>query len=147
MRFRIKLEVLTANIGSGRVRHLDVRCLCTQEAVQAGRFTLKMVGTTQNVSDLTTKYHDEERLDALMRTVGLRYKRGLRHAALVAGESRPAAVNVVLRTQASELDENILRLESWIEVAEGRVAGRSRVQHTSKTLIGCGSDDLLKPTR
>ena len=51
-----KLEVLTdssANlgmhnrIGSGRVRHLDVKWLWTQEAVQSGRFVSeeKCVGT------------------------------------------------------------------------------------------------------
>ena len=49
-----KLEVLTnssANlgmhnrIGSGPVRHLDVRWLWTQEAVQSGRFSLKNVST------------------------------------------------------------------------------------------------------
>ena len=71
-----KLEVLTdrsANfgmhnrIGSGRVRHLDVKWLWTQEAVQSGRFSLKRVSTDRNVSDLTTKYHHhEDRLAVLM---------------------------------------------------------------------------------
>ena len=50
----LKLEVLTDStsnrgmhnrIGSGRVRDLDVKWLWTQEAVQAGRFSLKKVGT------------------------------------------------------------------------------------------------------
>ena len=70
---KLKLDVLTDNtanigmhsrIGSGRVRHLDVRWLWTQEAVQTGRFAVKKVGTTENVSDLTTRYHGEERLEA-----------------------------------------------------------------------------------
>ena len=60
----LKLEVLTdssANlgmhnrIGSERVRHLDVKWLWTQEAVQSGKFSLKKVSTDRNVSDLTTK--------------------------------------------------------------------------------------------
>ena len=81
----LKLEVLTdstANlgmhnrIGSGRVRHLDVKWLWTQEAVQAGRFSLKEVGTHSNVSDLTTKHPDEERLKVLMTLGRLRYTRG-----------------------------------------------------------------------
>ena len=80
-----------------RVRHLDVRWLWAQEAVQARRFTLKKVGTTENVSDLTTSYHDEERLGALMRTGGLRFTRGLQLAASVAtpvvGESQTVAAN------------------------------------------------------
>ena len=51
---------------SGRVRHLDVKWLWTQEAVRAGRISLKKVGTYTKVSDLTTKHHDEERLKVLM---------------------------------------------------------------------------------
>ena len=79
----LKLEVLTDNtanlgmhncIGSGRVRHQDVNW--TQEAVQAGRFSLKKVGTNNTVSDLTTKHHDEERLKVLMTLERLRYTRG-----------------------------------------------------------------------
>ena len=78
----LKLEVVsesTANlgmhnrVGSGRVRHLDVKYLWTQEAVQARRFSLKKVGTYSNVSDLTTKHHDDERLKVLMTLGRLRY--------------------------------------------------------------------------
>ena len=107
-----------SRIGSGRVRHLDVRWLWAQEAVQAGQFTLKKVGTTGKVSDLTTKYHDEERMVALMRIGGLRLTRGLQLAALVAtlvaGESRAVAATEIKGTQATELDDNILRLDRWI---------------------------------
>ena len=46
--------------------HLDVKLLWTQEAVQGGRFSLNKVGTYSNVSDLTTKHHDEERLKVSM---------------------------------------------------------------------------------
>ena len=90
---KLKLEVLTdstanidvhSQIGSGRVRHLDVRWLWAQEAVQAERFSLKKVGTIENVSDLTTKYQDEEKLQALIRMGGLRFTRGLQHAASAA---------------------------------------------------------------
>ena len=47
-------------------RHLDVKWLWIQKAMQAGRFTKKTVGSTENISDLSTKYHDEERLKALL---------------------------------------------------------------------------------
>ena len=103
----LKLEVLTdstANIGvhnrigSGRVRHLDVKWLWPQEAVPAGLFSLKEVGTNSNVSDLTTKHHR------------LRYTRGHRDAVSAANEDRTAAVNAVLRSWSTELDENVLRL-------------------------------------
>ena len=62
----LKLAVLTdstANlgmrnrVGSGQVRHLDVKWLWTQDPVQAGRFSLKKVSTDSNLSDLTTKHH------------------------------------------------------------------------------------------
>ena len=90
---KLKLDVLTdstanigmhSGIGSGRVRHFDVRLLWTREAVQTGRFTLKEVGTTENVSDLAAKYRDDEILEALMRLGGLRFSRGLQHAASAA---------------------------------------------------------------
>ena len=117
-----KLEVLTdssANlgmhnrIGSGRVRHLDVKWLWTQEAVQSGRFSLKKVSTDRNVSDLTTKHHHEDRLAVLMSLGRLRFARGRGDAVLAANEGRTAAVNAVRRTRrarSTELDENVLRL-------------------------------------
>ena len=124
---KFKLEVLTdstANSGmhnlmrSGRVRHLDVRWLWAQEAVQAGRLALKVGGTTENVSDVTTKCHDEERLEASMRMGGLRFTRGLQHAASAAAlsvrESHTIAAYAILRTQQTELDEKVLRLGKWI---------------------------------
>ena len=80
----LKLEVITdstANFDPGRVQHLDVKWLWTQKAVQAGRFSLKKVGTYSNVSDLTTTHHGEERLKVLM-TLG--YTRGHGDAVLTA---------------------------------------------------------------
>ena len=97
----LKLEVLTdstANlgmhnrIGSGRQRHLDVKWLWTREAVRAGRFSLKKVGTYSNVSDLTTKHHDEERLKVLMTLERLRYNRGHGNAVSTANEGKTATV-------------------------------------------------------
>ena len=97
----LKLEVLTdstANqgvhnrIGSGRVRHLDLKWPWTQEVVQAGRFSLKKVST----SDLTTNHHSEERCEFLMTLGRLRYTRGREQADSMAGECQIAAmVNAV----------------------------------------------------
>ena len=140
-------------IGLGRVRHLDVKWLWTQEAVQAGRFSLKKVGTCSNVSDLTTKHHDEERLKVLMTLGRLRKTRGHKDAVLAASEGRTAVVNVVLRSQSTELDENVLRLWGWIssladpggserrELGGGRSAKKSQDQHTSNALVELGSSD------
>ena len=86
----LKLEVLTDStaIGSGRVRILDVKWPWTQETVEVGRFSLKKVGTYSNVSDLTTKHHDEERLKVLMTLERLRYTRGHGDAVLKARQPR-----------------------------------------------------------
>ena len=161
-----KLEVLTdssANlgmhnrIGSGRVRHLDVKWLWTQEAVQSGKFSLKKVSTDSNVSDLTTKHHHEDRLAVLMSLGRLRFARGRGDAVLAANEGRTAAVNAVRRTRrarSTELDENGLRLwvtyRAWQTQADASVNERSVMvawprggqdQHTSDAPVGRGSVD------
>ena len=60
------------------------------------------------MSNLTTKHHDEERLKVLM-TLGR-----LRDAVSTADKGRTAAVNAVRRSQAIELDKNVLKLWSGI---------------------------------
>ena len=94
----LKLEVLTdseANLGmhnrtgSRRVRHLNVKRLWTQEAVHAGRFSLKKVCTCSN---------DEERLRVLMTLGRLRYTRGHGDAVSAANENWTAVVNAELRS-------------------------------------------------
>ena len=132
-----KLEVFTdssANlgmhnrIGSGRVRHLDVKWLWTQEAVQSGRFSLKKVSTDRNVSDSTTKHYQEGRLAVLMSLGRLRFVKGRGDAVFAANEGRTAAVNAVRRTRrarSTELDENVLRLWGDISSLADR-GGRQR---------------------
>ena len=161
-----KLEVLTdssANvgmhnrIGAVRVRHLDVRWLWTQEAVQSGRFSLKKVSTDRNVSDLTMKHHHEDRLAVLISLGRLRFASGRGDAVLAANEGRTAAVNAVRRTRparSTELDENFLRL--WGDISsladpggrerqralrDGRLAERGQDQHTSDAPVGRGFVD------
>ena len=60
--------------------------------MQARRFSLKKVSTDSNVSDLTTKHHDEERRDVLMTLERLRYTRGRGDAVSTATEGQTAAV-------------------------------------------------------
>ena len=78
--------------------------LWTQEAMQAGRFSLKKVDTYSNVSDLTTKHHDEERLMVLMTWERLRYTRGQGDAVSTTNEGQTAAVIAVRRSPPIELD-------------------------------------------
>ena len=77
------------------------------------RFTLKKLGNTENASEKTTNYHNEEKLEAWMRKDGLRFTRGLHHAA-PDDESQTIAANAIVRTQQTDIDENLLRLGSWI---------------------------------
>ena len=154
----VKQEVLTdstANlgmhnrIGSGRVRHLDAKWLWTQEAVQAGRFSCKEVFTHSNVSDLTTKHHDEETLERL------RYTRRHGDAVSTANEGQTAAVNAVRRSKPIELDKNVLNLWSGTssladpggnerrELGDGRLADKCQEQHTSNALFERGSGNML----
>ena len=100
------------------MRHLNVKWLWTQEAVQSGRFFLKKVSTDRNVSDLTTKHHHEDRLAVLMSLGRLRFARGRGGRSLGANEGRTAAVNAVRRTRrarSTELDDNVLRL--WGDIS------------------------------
>ena len=154
----LQLEVLTdstANlgmhnrVGSGRVRHLDVKWLWAQEAVQAGRFSLKKVSTDSNVSDLTTKHHSEERRDVLMTLRRLRYTRGREEAVSMAGEGQIAAmVNAVenetwlkpLVGTFSLTDPGGYELE---KLDDGRWAQRGGEQHASVTLDRRRSGDKL----
>ena len=72
--------------GSGRMRHLDIRHMWTQERLQKGEFLLKAVGTDKNVGDLMTKHLAATRMEELLRRLGvLRCARGLVVASLIAG--------------------------------------------------------------
>ena len=84
------------------VRHLDVKWLWTREAVQAVRFTLNMVGTYSNVTDLTTLGR-------------LRHTRGHGDAVSTANEGQTAVVNAERRPQPIQLDKNVLSL--WIGIS------------------------------
>ena len=124
----LNLEVLadsTANIGmhsrigSGRVRHLDVRWLWMLEAVQSERLSLKKVGIVESVSDLTTKYFGEERLGALNATAGLRLTKGIQLAALVVTPAGRVTQQVAARSvegtaQAIGNDYEVMKVGRWI---------------------------------
>ena len=158
-----RTSACTTELGSGRVRHLDVKWLWTQEAVQYGRFSLKKVSTDRNVSDLTTNHHHEDRLAVLMSLGRLRFARGRGDAVLAANEGRTAAVNAVRRTRrarSTELDENFLKL--WGDISsladpggrerqralrDGRLAERGQDQHTSDAPVGRGSVDSAQEPR
>ena len=85
------------------MRHLDVKWLWTQEAVQSEKFSLKKVSTDRNVSDLTTKHHHDDRLAVLMSLGRLRFAGGRGDAVLAASEGRTAAVTAVRENKESTI--------------------------------------------
>ena len=146
----LKLEVLTdstANlgmhnrIGSRRVRHLDVKWLWTHEAVQAGRFSLKKVGTQSNVSDLTTKHQDEERLKVLMRWAK-RYHQWKKC------ESYPlektTASGTTYSSGAQKQAEDIVNVEYGTKFQMCRGLGQDRIQGGVSRLVESGHSVVLR---
>ena len=146
----LRLEVLTDSTANLSM-HNRIGTLLTQEAAQAGRFSLKKVGTCSNLSDLATKHHDDERLKVLITLARLRYTKKHGHALSTATESWTAAVNAVPRSQPIELDKNVLQLWGGVssladpggsdrrELSDGRSAERNQDQHTSNALFERGS--------
>ena len=75
----------------------DIMAEGSDEAVQAGGFSLKEVSTDSHGSDPTTKHHDKERRIVLMTLRRLRYTRGRGDAVSTASEGQlAAAVNAVV---------------------------------------------------
>ena len=60
-----------ATRGLGRMRHLEVKLLWLQEAVQKGRLVVGKVRGTVNVADALTKYHSAGKLAALSQSHGV----------------------------------------------------------------------------
>ena len=60
-----------ATRGLGRMRHLEVKLLWLQEAVQKGRLIVGKVRGTVNIADALTKYHSAGKLAALSQPHGV----------------------------------------------------------------------------
>ena len=73
-----------ATRGLGKMRHIEVKLLWLQEAVQKGRPQVGKVRGTANVADVLTKYHHTGRLEELCRPHGILRVGG-------AGVARPRA--------------------------------------------------------
>ena len=71
-----------ATRGLGKMRHLEVKLLWLQEAVQSGRLVVGRVKGTANVADALTKYHHVATL------VELCSPHGVSRAALDGGDRR-----------------------------------------------------------
>jgi hypothetical protein len=63
---------IATRIGSGKVRHLQIRDLWVQERVRNKELMIQRVATEVNTSDLGTKYLDKNRMMKLMELAGLR---------------------------------------------------------------------------
>ena len=73
---------ITARKGVGKVKHLSLRELWVQDAVQEKRFKVQKESTTSNWSDLGTKILDGSRITELLNLMPL--KRGIIAASLLA---------------------------------------------------------------
>ena len=87
---------------------------------------MKKVGTYGNVSDLTTKHHDEEGLKVLMTLGRLRDTRGHEDSVSTANGGRTATVNAVRRSKPIELDKNVLR--QWAGYRAWRIQVEASVE-------------------
>ena len=65
-------RAIASRIGSGRVRHLQIRGLWLQERVRAGELELGRVNSADNRSDLGTQYLERGRIMKLLEITNLR---------------------------------------------------------------------------
>jgi hypothetical protein len=70
-------RAMATRIGSGKVRHLDIKHLWVQERVRAAELHVTRVPTEENTADIGTKYLDAARINKLLRIAGLRLSKGL----------------------------------------------------------------------
>ena len=73
---------MMCRLGSGKVKHLHIRSLWTQQKLRDGEFELKKADTLDNVADVGTKHLSAERIAFLLDRLGLRRSRGLQVAVL-----------------------------------------------------------------
>ena len=65
-------------VGSGRVKHLELKLMWIQKAVKGGVVKIKKCKSEDNPSDLRTKYiEDEERVKHLLGLCSMRFSKGL----------------------------------------------------------------------
>ena len=120
----------------------DIMTEGSDDAVQAGGFSLKEVITGSHGSDPTSKRHDKERRTVLMALRRLRYTRERGEAVSTASEGQSAAaVNAVVN--ATWLKPRVRKLSQadpggceLAELGDGRSAERGRGQHASIALHG-----------
>ena len=59
--------------GSGRVKHLEIRSLWTQEALERGDFTIHKSKTEENVADIGTNTLPGDRIEKLITALGMAF--------------------------------------------------------------------------
>ena len=114
----------------------------SDDAVQAGGFSLKEVITGSHGSDLTSKRHDKERRTVLMTVRRLRYTRERGEAVSTASEGQSAAaVNAVVNATWWKPRVGTLSLADpggceLSKLGDGRLAEMGRGQRASIALDG-----------
>ena len=68
---------IAAGQGIGKVRHLDTKTLCTQQAIRIGRFELRKVKGTENPAGFFTKHVcPASKLEQLVELFGAEFREG-----------------------------------------------------------------------
>ena len=69
-------RAMATRIGSGKVRHLDIKHLWVQERVRSQELHVTRVPTEENTADIGTRDLDAVDIEALLQLAGLRLCRG-----------------------------------------------------------------------
>ena len=62
--------------GVGKLRHIELQYLWLQQAVRAGRFTMRKVAGSRNPADLLTKFISREDMRKKMSLIGMEFREG-----------------------------------------------------------------------
>ena len=61
---------VASRVGIGKIRHLDVKFLWIQEAVRAGKITIRKVRGVENPVDILTKPKSVDEVEDLLKSIG-----------------------------------------------------------------------------
>ena len=61
---------VASRVGVGKIRHLDVKFLWIQEAVRAGKITVRKVRGVENPADILTKPKSVDEVEDLLKSIG-----------------------------------------------------------------------------
>ena len=67
-------RAIASRTGLGRMRHVEVRYLWVQEAVEKGRFTISKIRGRENTADVLTQTQGQAIMKSLLSPIGVVFK-------------------------------------------------------------------------